>query len=135
MTGMPTAQLVAFRRHARRLMDDFGFAHVPFKWDAHPTRAGQAVFHKNAATGHQWAPLRLVMSRTVAMAATWEGAEDTVRHEIAHLIAGQEANHGPAWRAACAITGAIPETYYKPDDHFAASVAQSVQGILASERI
>ena len=35
-------------------------------------------------------------------------AEDTIRHEIAHAIAGMDAGHGPVWRKACMVTGANP---------------------------
>ena len=35
--------------------------------------------------------------------------ENTIRHEIAHAIAGRAAGHGPDWRLACRITGARPE--------------------------
>lgn len=36
--------------------------------------------------------------------------EATVRHEAAHALAGHEAGHGPAWRQACRVTGAVPES-------------------------
>ena len=35
-------------------------------------------------------------------------AEDTIRHEVAHIIAGSGAGHGPEWKRACRITGANP---------------------------
>lgn len=34
---------------------------------------------------------------------------DTVRHEMAHALAGPGTNHGVAWRHWCAKTGANPE--------------------------
>ena len=34
---------------------------------------------------------------------------DTVRHEIAHALAGRKAGHGPAWAAVCCRIGAIPK--------------------------
>jgi predicted SprT family Zn-dependent metalloprotease len=37
---------------------------------------------------------------------------DTVRHEVAHAIAGQDANHGPAWRRMAIELGARPEIHY-----------------------
>src|SRR3954466_12508394 len=33
---------------------------------------------------------------------------DTLRHEIAHAIAGPSARHGPAWRAVAIRLGATP---------------------------
>lgn len=34
--------------------------------------------------------------------------EDTIRHEIAHILAGPGGGHGPAWKEMCAVTGATP---------------------------
>lgn len=34
---------------------------------------------------------------------------NTIRHEVAHVIAGKAAGHGYAWKAACKKTGARPE--------------------------
>lgn len=34
---------------------------------------------------------------------------DTILHEIAHALAGQEAGHGPAWVAVCQSIGATPQ--------------------------
>ncbi len=36
---------------------------------------------------------------------------DTILHEIAHAIAGIEADHGPAWKAVCRQIGCRPEQY------------------------
>lgn len=38
--------------------------------------------------------------------------EDTIRHEVAHALAGSDAGHGPEWRAACLRTGARPFRCY-----------------------
>jgi SprT protein len=38
-----------------------------------------------------------------------EMVKDTLLHEIAHGLAGREAGHGPAWKAACLRVGARPE--------------------------
>jgi hypothetical protein len=45
-----------------------------------------------------------------------EKAIDTLRHEVAHAIAGHAAGHGPAWRAACRMVGANPERTYTATD-------------------
>lgn len=34
---------------------------------------------------------------------------NTIRHEVAHVIAGKKSGHGPVWKAACLKTGARPE--------------------------
>lgn len=35
---------------------------------------------------------------------------DTVRHEIAHALAGRKAGHGPTWISICHRIGAIPKS-------------------------
>lgn len=40
---------------------------------------------------------------------------DTIAHEVAHAIAGPGSGHGPAWKAACALTGARPVACYSGD--------------------
>lgn len=37
---------------------------------------------------------------------------NTIAHEVAHAIAGHAAGHGPAWKKACALTGARPVRCY-----------------------
>lgn len=38
---------------------------------------------------------------------------DVILHEIAHVIAGHEAGHGPKWKAACIKVGANPRRLYE----------------------
>ena len=38
--------------------------------------------------------------------------EDTIRHEIAHALAGPDAGHGQAWKRSCLLTGANPVRLY-----------------------
>jgi len=37
---------------------------------------------------------------------------DTVRHEVAHALAGAKAQHGPAWKALAIELGAKPSAEY-----------------------
>lgn len=37
-----------------------------------------------------------------------DDVRDTLLHEVAHVIAGHSAGHGPAWKAACVEVGANP---------------------------
>lgn len=37
---------------------------------------------------------------------------DTIRHEIAHALAGYKAGHGPAWGAMCNVVGCRPLACY-----------------------
>lgn len=44
-----------------------------------------------------------------------EAAEDTIRHEAAHHVDSVKfgkLGHGPTWKKACLIVGAIPERFY-----------------------
>jgi len=52
------------------------------------------------------------LSRQWTLATPWEEVSDTVRHEIAHAIAGHRAGHGAEWQEAALRVGAKPETYY-----------------------
>jgi predicted SprT family Zn-dependent metalloprotease len=50
------------------------------------------------------------LSRFYVEIANKDQIKDTILHEIAHIIAGQKAGHGPQWKRACReITGAIPK--------------------------
>jgi len=56
--------------------------------------------------------------------------EDTLRHEIAHILAfdthGVSCNHDSRWRNACAITGADPTQYREVTAENAAQLAMLV---------
>ena len=39
----------------------------------------------------------------------WDSVEDTLRHEVAHALAGSKANHGPEWVEQCHRVGARAE--------------------------
>lgn len=52
--------------------------------------------------------------RTVTVSAALAAAnpdqlDDTILHEIAHIRAGFQAQHGPEWKRQCLIVGANPE--------------------------
>lgn len=51
---------------------------------------------------------RIVFSRYFVREASPADLLDTIRHEVAHVIAGYEAKHGPEWKRACELTGAAP---------------------------
>jgi predicted SprT family Zn-dependent metalloprotease len=36
---------------------------------------------------------------------------DTIRHEIAHALAGSAAEHGPKWKEKCVLVGCRPQQY------------------------
>lgn len=51
----------------------------------------------------------IALSKFHALKNPLEVTRNTVLHEIAHALAGYEANHGPKWKAICRKIGAIPE--------------------------
>lgn len=48
------------------------------------------------------------ISRYFALVATPEQISDSTLHEVAHIIAGPKAGHGPIWKSACIKIGANP---------------------------
>jgi predicted SprT family Zn-dependent metalloprotease len=53
------------------------------------------------------------LSKQWTLATPWEEVDDTIRHEIAHAIAGYRAAHGEEWKRAAVLVGARPEATYK----------------------
>jgi hypothetical protein len=51
---------------------------------------------------------RIVISSVFVGTGALEDLEDTVRHEIAHLIVGIDERHGPRWRRVAKRLGAVP---------------------------
>lgn len=56
------------------------------------------------------------ISRALAAINTAERTLDTIRHEVAHAIAGPGTGHGPQWRWACRQTGAQPRQCFTAAD-------------------
>lgn len=61
----------------------------------------------------QYGAKRLTFSRDLFALNDEDECRDTVLHEIAHVIAGHAAGHGPEWRAVCRRIGAKPERLAK----------------------
>lgn len=57
---------------------------------------------------------RIRLSKYIVRLAP-EDIIDTIRHELAHVVAGIEAGHGSAWRAAAVGVGALPERCSRND--------------------
>lgn len=88
---------------AERLMMEFELDGWAFRWSRSVTAFGTC---KRSTDGR----VRVIaLSRPLTVANDAAAVENTLRHEIAHALAPLRAGHGPAWRAACAITGATPE--------------------------
>jgi len=56
----------------------------------------------------KYRPKRIEISEYYARNSPDESVLDTLRHEIAHALAGPAAKHGPAWKAIAARLGAAP---------------------------
>lgn len=74
---------------------------------AHPF-AGLAFNRARRCYGQAHRDGRMVLSTVFIGTAALEDLEDTVRHELAHLIVGVEERHGPRWRAVARKLGAVP---------------------------
>lgn len=92
---------------ARRELDRHGLTDWRFEFDRANVRFGACFYQAKKIT--------LSVGLTEA---NWKNnrAEviDTIRHEVAHALAGYEAGHGPKWRRACITTGATPTACYSP---------------------
>ena len=65
-----------------------------------------------------WLPVggRIELSAHFVERNPVEVVEDTIRHEIAHALAGPDANHGPDWQKMAVLVGAKPERCYTQGD-------------------
>lgn len=91
---------IAAERLATALMAEFGLhdAGWTFAWNRHKAAFGVCRHHR----------LRIELSGPLTEVNTASLVEDTIRHEIAHALAGIGTGHGEAWRRMCAVTGATP---------------------------
>ena len=85
---------------ARDLLDEFGLHDWAFAWDRAVTAFGTTHFSTHTIT----------LSTPLSSVNTDAHVENTLCHEIAHVLAGPDADHGPTWVMACARTNARVET-------------------------
>lgn len=64
--------------------------------------------HARRSYGQAHIDGRVVLSKTFIGTSAVADLEDTIRHELAHLIAGIRHKHGPRWRQVAASLGATP---------------------------
>lgn len=57
----------------------------------------------------------LYLSRPMCELNSDARMEDTIRHEIAHILAGRGAKHGPVWKAMARKVGATPHATHRAD--------------------
>lgn len=91
---------------ARNLLNVHGHENVPVLVSKRATRRAGAV--KTYADGR----MELHLSEWLLTNAKWEEMENTVRHEVAHVIAGHKAGHGPKWKKIAKELGCTGERCY-----------------------
>lgn len=77
-----------------------------FKWDRAKNRLGST---QQRRVGGVVTERYITLSAPHALIQDHATMLDVIKHELAHAIAGHAAGHGPAWKRACALTGAKPE--------------------------
>lgn len=90
---------------ARQLMQQHGLSNVAFRWTNAKRQFGAAV-HKKRNGVIIYREMRL--SAPMVRLNDFDEVNDTILHEIAHLLAGPEAGHGPLWRRIARQIGAKP---------------------------
>jgi predicted SprT family Zn-dependent metalloprotease len=105
-----TDKLGEARRLAEGLMAQYGLSGWVFAFDRARRRAGVCRFPTLTRPG------RIGLSLYFVERNDLEQVRDTILHEIAHALAGPRAGHGPRWKAACSLIGAVPERCYRSGD-------------------
>lgn len=111
-----TMTLAAIERLARDLMAQHGAGHVAFAFDNGRRRAGCVHFQRGPVYGAAAVPVKLTLSRHILPLWDEHQVRDTILHEIAHVLAGHEAGHGPAWKAQARALGIAGDRCYTTDD-------------------
>jgi|SRR6187431_381550 len=86
---------------ARRRAEELIALHVPhyhFSWSNGKTVLGYCEYDSRT----------IALSRTLTLVNEPDQIEDTIRHEIAHAIAGAHARHGKEWKSVARRLGAVP---------------------------
>lgn len=103
------------RQAALDLLAAHGLADWSFAWNRRKRSLGLC----------RYAEKRIELSLHFVAANPLEPVRETILHEIAHALAGEDAGHGPAWKAICRRIGCKPErcdngSAIMPSGHWAA---------------
>lgn len=77
-----------------------------FEWDNAMRRFGVCNYRKRT----------IGLSKNLVSLNDVEQVKDTILHEIAHAIAGNQAGHGWEWKRECVRIGARPERCYTTEN-------------------
>ena len=117
-------------RLAKRLLGKHGLADVEVEIGRAKTICGSAHFNEDGS------PRAVRLSQYHIELNSEEEIEDTILHEIAHLLAGPHKHHGPKWQAiarelgtrreACSRTAIMPSpewrAYCRKGEHYVGRV-------------
>lgn len=92
--NLEEARVMALGVMAANLSDEW-----TLRWDNAVQRLGSCNHRDKVIT----------LSRPMTKAGTAEQVMDTVRHEVAHALAGPGAGHGRAWKIIAMRLGATPQ--------------------------
>jgi hypothetical protein len=111
-TGHARAQhLTAVREVAWSVMAEYGLVDQgwTFAWDSARRRAGATHFDLRGGG-------KITLARDIMAGWSLADCENTIRHEIAHALAGPRAGHGPRWALQCIALGIKPERCWEPSE-------------------
>lgn len=91
--------LAALEAEAKALIAENAPAGWTFRWSRTINVFGSAEHTKKVIS----------VSKLLAQTEPYEETVDTIKHEIAHAIAGHSAQHNTTWKAIAADLGARPE--------------------------
>lgn len=94
---------------AENLMKQHNVDNIPLVFTERTSRRLGAVFFRRNLVTNESQPVKLQLSGKLLAHTSWDQVTDTILHEIAHIHAGHDAGHGPAWQAAAMRIGATPK--------------------------
>ena len=100
------AKLDKAAEHANYLLDTFlPYSNWTFVWHDKIRALGTCHYGR----------MEIALSKRWTLATPWHEVDDTLRHEVAHAIAGRGTNHGLEWQRVAVTVGAKPVTTYTGD--------------------
>ena len=95
---MDSVRAAEAERVAAEVFAEHGLDGWTFQWDRAKKRFGQCCHDTRTIS----------LSRVLTELNDEADVLDTIRHEVAHALAGPGAGHGRKWIAQCYVTGATP---------------------------